>query len=971
MEHINSSQLDRKPVPPSTPKPAELHLSTRSQRLFHETSRHQNDIDSEYASLHSLHREGRQGRRLTGRARQRHLPKVAKYLRESQPKSKYITDPAALTGPGQQDLQSAAYLINQLEQGRVTRMRRYQPKAKKRRRRKNRNKNKNKKISKTPQQAQPWLAGIHLGQVVGQNSSDTGIGIDDLKTANRGSAFRLQQDAHAQPGEQMSFIYKPASYCKEQAHQIESNIANSDLSMSNHMKFMMNQLLTMLEDHDQSENVTTGNSVWSSLPCMVENDIIQPTLERYRQESNKLHLRSIDEDNDDDDDDDHHHRRPRKKKTTTKQRLLELKLLRESTFEQKVEGVVHNILASFFAQYGGQNLGSAAPRSGRASVVKRYEELCKKTPHAIKQIASITAHHGINIEEQDKDKKKENEKTNYIEQNIHDAGVHHKKVTKSTKEHKINFIEQNKMAKSLVVHVDEVKQEVLTKNKQKRRASVILVKMRRQSIMIERVEDMEIKKQARLDRINKELVMALRERRCRIWGGMIKTVMFWTKTTAAYVEEREKRGAIIKLQSLFRKQLFKKSGPATIRTMILAKRALLPKLHRARLRCQHRASDQILQFLQDLKQLGGVRFAIRRFKKQNTMTQRLFRSHLVISRQRLECLIILWKQQERIRHAEKLEEARQTQNIKHGRNVASTKKREKKNNKRDATRSATRSAAGSTTTKKNDDGKKKKTTNSSIQTKQNREDEAAAAAAKKQLIDKHHGRKKAARKLVGSDPSTLKRIEKHVHAMKEAEEIVREAIATRIPRIPSHIRRQVLSNYLHERRKEHLRMSHEEEEYHSDKRYMNNSNSNSNNNNSKDSGGMFTQQDMLDLLRSDDIAHHPLIALLGKPKKKIFAGLHLFTGNTYKHTNVQRRADEDMRLLIERGITLANEWAAKQKQQQIDGGVEKKVNLRVSDKEVKEVMKRSTCSCVVGTSNDALLSDYLKAMLEENIGMFR
>ena len=438
----------------------------------------------------------------------------------------------------------------------------------------------------------------------------------------------------------------------------------------------------------------------------------------------------------------------------------------------------------------------------------------------------------------------------------------------------------------------------------------------------------------------------------RMWHGMLKTVTFWNKTTSTYTEARQKREATIKLQSLFRKQLFKTRGPATIRTMILAKRALLPKLKRARERIAVKSSDQLLLFLQDLKQLGGVRFAIRRFKKQNIFTQRLFRSHLIITRQRMSCLTKLWCNAEKIRHLKKIEDAKQKQNERQGRIVAQEKQDELRHanttQQQTNNRNNTETVPNTTTKKKN-----------KLKTKNERD---LATEIKRQNILKEKSissRRNQARKFVGqNNSSNLKRIEKHVHAMEEAEEIVKEAIATRIPRIPTHIRRTVLREYLQERRREHIRKSAEEDEHHMDIR-------------KKDVGeGMFCVSDMRELLLSNDIENHPLILQMGKRSKRVFQGLLLLTGNSYKHDQRQRRADEDMQVLIEQGILMANEWNKKEKKKQTDGSASSGnlMTNRIKDSEVKEVMRRSS---VVGTSNAAMRADYLKAMLEENVGQFR
>ena len=527
-KELDTANIIHCPKPPITHNHINKLNHPRRHRLFQCASTHQDTIDAEYQSLHRLHTEGRSGRRRSGKPNQRHLPKVASYLRESQPKSKYVTDPAALSGAGQQDLCSAAYLINQLEQGRVERMRRFQPKARRKRRKgKRKKKNNNKKKNKLPE----WLNGIYLGQIEKKMqekettaSATTKTTMDENQQKKQGPAVRLSIDPHAQPGEQMNFINKPKSYCQSEAKRIEISLTlNQHFLQSKHIKTMMSSLLNLLEDHDTSTNFTNGNSIWSSLPVKLENEIIQPTLAKYR----KLHHhKESDADNDYD-----YESIPKKqknslgitKKKTARQRLLELKRLRESTFEEQVEGVVHNILKWFFSSYGGEQLGQSQPRSGRASVVKRYEELCKSTPHAISDIANLTKHHGIIVNKKDTTSKEEEQNTtdgkiDYIKQNVHDASIVHSKKSKKNPTI-INYIQQNKMTKSLKIYTDESRDEKIVTSKKNRRKSVLLVKQRRQSVMMERIDDIEYNKRKRLERINYEMNQAIHERR-----GKFKTV---------------------------------------------------------------------------------------------------------------------------------------------------------------------------------------------------------------------------------------------------------------------------------------------------------------------------------------------------------------------------------------------------------------------------------------------------------------
>ena len=91
---------------------------------------------------------------------------------------------------------------------------------------------------------------------------------------------------------------------------------------------------------------------------------------------------------------------------------------------------------------------------------------------------------------------------------------------------------------------------------------MIIVRARRRSIVVEKQEDLEMKKTARQNRIFSEMEAAISERRCRMWGSMLKTVTFFTKATSSLVEQKRMHEATLKLQSMFRKTLYKMRGPS-------------------------------------------------------------------------------------------------------------------------------------------------------------------------------------------------------------------------------------------------------------------------------------------------------------------------------------------------------------------------------------------------------------------------
>eukprot|EP00946_MAST-07B_sp_MAST-7B-sp1_P001227 g1227.t1 len=753
------------PLAPSQRRQGGGSASRHARLLLAEATRDLEEISREFASVDLVRAMGRRrGRRV----------RPAKYLRESQPKTKYVTDPRALT-MGHQDLRPAQFLIDQLDKGRVERLRRFQPKAKRKRRRGRKGKRRRK--GKREKQRPQGLDGIHLGEVVpatGPSGSSTvadaapnshgARGDSGSSAKNTANEDRLRSKPHAIHPEDMTFISRPVPHCHIEAMKFEDAFLRRKESEKKDPKLvhMMNHLLRLLEHHDKAGAVvTTGSSLWSSLPVNLEEQILAPAVQSFY-ESTWEHAddggSGVTFDDSEDDDDTHslrrrsisdrakhmgkakgRNRKNRKTEVTATMKLDELYDLQSKTFEQQVESIVHDILAWFFAHHDHGKMGNCAPRTGRAAVVKRYEEFCNQPGagngvldmaamavrhHGLDPLSTANQREGIALDASSTQKRGDTEDDD-SENDNNDVNV-------NAKEQPLrDFVQENKHSQALIVRKPENMNEKLLEQSKRRRESTAMVFQRRASLVVKKHEDIQLRTLQRLQRIRDEMEKVEKERRARMWIVFFKCSIFFKRTSSPFLDSKRRDVAAFKLQTLFRKRLFETRGPVMLRVMRLFQRRLMPRLNVIRARLKNRDADQLLAFCRDVKEMGRFTWAIRNFKKHMVLSQRVFRGYLCITDARMEALERLWVVCEKQR-----QEGIILQNKKR---IEQMKKRQQRASHRH------RQQRGDL-----------------------EEDEAGTAT--------HRRRKRNALKLLGGDIGQLKRIEKHIDAIEMAEEAFREAV---------------------------------------------------------------------------------------------------------------------------------------------------------------------------------------------------
>ena len=434
----------------------------------------------------------------------------------------------------------------------------------------------------------------------------------------------------------------------------------------------MNHLLRLLEHHDHAESaLTTGSSLWSSLPVNLEEQILAPAVQSFYESA-------LEHDNEggggsgkggfgyDDSDDDggspsrrrkikgkgpgggSRQTRKRKVEVTATMKLDELYDLRSKTFEQQVESMVHDILAWYFAHHGhGSKMSNTTVRTGRAAVVKRYEEFCDQPGggNGVMDMARLAVRHGgmdplctsNQMEGKDLDALSAQNVADGEDENDDDD-----EDWPNPKQVSRDFVQENKHAQALIVRKPEKMNEKLVQQSMRRRQSTTMVFQRRASLIIQKHDDIRVKTLQRLQRIREEVLKAEEERRARMWLMFAKCTGFFKRTVDPFLESKNQDKAVIKLQGLFRKRLFKTRGPVMLRVMRLFKNRLVPKLGKIRLRLQKRDADQLLAFCRDVNEMGRVTWAIRSFKKHMVLSQRVFRAYLRITAARMEALERLW-----------------------------------------------------------------------------------------------------------------------------------------------------------------------------------------------------------------------------------------------------------------------------------------------------------------------------------------
>ena len=692
------------------------------------------EISSEFASVDLV--------RASERKRVKRI-RPAKYLRESQPKSKYVTDPRALT-MGHQDLKSAQYLIRQLDHGRIERLRRFQPKARRRRGGRKGSKGKRRKKRTRGRNVPSSLDGIFLGDV----NSDTNCE-GSAQTKNQEGAMRvkgasskegrLAAKPNSVPPEGMTFISRPSPHCHTQAAKFEHEFADRIAKWGKDPKLMnmMNHLVRLLKQQNHSSvskpkfsRATTGTFLWSSLPLNLQDQILGPAVQSYYESNGGL-----------DSGKSRGGKRNRAQHdfTTTSTKLDELYDLQSMTFEQQVEAAVHDILAWFFAQHERTKLGKTEPRTGRAAVVKRYEEFCKQPGggNGVVDIAAMTARHSstdplstannmANLRIQDAMKKRE--------KRIDQKGDNENGKEKLQRDR--DFVEENKAPEALIVRMpDEMNKTILAKSR-RRRQSMVAANERRESLIIKKHEDVRLRTLARMMRIHEEMEKAEAERKSRMWQVILKVIIFHYRTFQPFLRMRAEENAAVKLQGLFRKKIFETRGPIMFKVLRLVQKRILPRLQSIRLRLKARDANQMLTFIRDINKMGRVTFAIRTFKNNMVLSQRIFRGYMSITDARLEALERLWIQCEKKRQ-EKIIETNKLR-------IAVMKKHQLSNQKR--------KASGAPLDNKDVEQLDGRTTT-------------------------HRKRKQKALQLVGDNVGNLKRIEKHIDAMAQADEVFKEAVS--------------------------------------------------------------------------------------------------------------------------------------------------------------------------------------------------
>ena len=598
---------------------------------------------------------------------------------------------------------------------------------------------------------------------------------------------------------------------------------------------------------------------------------------------------------------------------------------------------MHNVLKWYFAQHKHQKIGATMPRSGRAAVVKRYEEL-SMAPGAnpVHDLAQIVASHGLIDPLSTKNDGTEPGPANV--QADYEMNVCHQQ-QEETKEGAAlglpprNYVLENKNPHALEALRPERVQAALAKRSVRRRSSMVLVQQRKEEIIAQKAEDIRTKTLHRLVAIRADMDRIEGERRSRMWFTFFATTRFFSKTVGPIVEAREREEAAVKMQTLFRKSLYKQRGPAMLKVMSLFQRRLLPKLVRIRRRIQVRDADQVLLFLQDVKEMGKFTQAIREFKRNLTFTQRLVRDYIAVSRAREDLLERVWLQHERERHQEKVSQARREVNLKHGRLAA-----------------------------RGGESCKKKTKHKAQQMKQ----QQAASANQHQKQPHHRKRKQAALRLLGKDVSNLKRIEKHIEAQEHAEIAFRESIASRVPRIPATVRRHMIRVYLARRRKAHIEAITEEH---------------GGGHAAAAASAEFTTDDMREMLAAtgDEAGLlQDMAKAHSRSHRPWMRGMFLLTGNAYhQHQGQQapRTVHDDMRGLLDEGVKLANEKALQAKQEKksrtsASRTIEMDRGTALSNGDLHTILRRSSVSMSSNPDHARAATDYLRTMLEENEGMF-
>eukprot|EP00949_MAST-11_sp_MAST-11-sp1_P004431 g4431.t1 len=694
-----------------------------------------------------------------------------RYLREDQPRNKFIVDPKSVVMSSvDSEAKHAEQLLADLDSGRVNRVRRWNPRRRRRRRRrkksaeKSRMRRKRKGGSKNTRNDIPenkfdhGSGGMRVKRKRSQRRALQNGGIDEKWVKE--IVLQVDNDDRAIPSTvmpsrdgkeklhleavQRQFIKMPTDWVAERLPSLK-DLALEEPQLRQSLELRMQSL--------EGEKTTGKEKAWSSFPeklrvemhnyhrekrtsaskeshgLLQEHSLRERTSvtgPEYRDSANHLHFISAREGGDRETVEEYTrylHDMILKKEMIRKKRvrmLVKAKVKEALKFGKKVNP---SILESSARSIVAEEEKHEHVRSGNDIIYERVVEAQRRPPgekgkDSIREFAEHLSH----VEEEVRVLHiQKSGGTNFLATNAF-ASV------RLTKEAKKNSIQ--KMGSSAREHGDSVRR-------------------RRKMLRMQQDENVQKRIATRIERHKGIGKMKIRAEMQRQWLQHIKAFSFFLGATQPVRDRNLRAGAAIVLQSMFRKTCFRSKTNGYFKAVRVVKKFIFNHIGTFRLRIRNKSSDKLRHFLIALSEMNTIKVAMKQFRSKVKFIQKLIRDFLAVSRGRLSILEARFIDAEAMRRENLLQYGQQM--IQH------------------------------------------------------RKVQAMDPYMRRNLQRKF---KMEALQLTSSGSRQTSRIEKHLSALHDAELAYEDFKAVNIgAKVPAKIRRQVLRKYLRECRQANIRKS--------------------------------------------------------------------------------------------------------------------------------------------------------------------
>ena len=309
-----------------------------------------------------------------------------------------------------------------------------------------------------------------------------------------------------------------------------------------------------------------------------------------------------------------------------------------------------------------------------------------------------------------------------------------------------NFIELNKSDQAILARSPSKRKALMKKMKLKKETCIRSAKLFREQKDLEWGNEVKKRKEERLYRIHAEVRIKETRKRQQEWLLIIFLAARCEHQHYILMQSKTKIAAIRTIQRYWRASRVRSKGKKYWKTMWTIKRWMGPLIQKFRESLKHRAADKIKIFLNDHKDADVIITSIKKFRYKIVRAQRKFRAWSKITKARVQLLCKLWTEVEAEMHADKVQGLKKELKVR--------------------------------LVKRTEEGYVK---------------------------DERFERKKKAIELVADDTANINRIEKHLEAMSHAKDAYHQTIVSKPTKsqFPKSLIKKSVMEYLRKRREQH------------------------------------------------------------------------------------------------------------------------------------------------------------------------